>query len=635
MGQPDPVPDGTAAVVPVTRYDDDGEGSSRIWLVDVAGSTMPLTGEARSADKPVVSPDGIRIAFVATSRGSSEPAQAHIISLTGGEAEQVADLPLGVQSIRWLPDNSGLVVSSRLYRDHPTVEGSAEEHDRRRDQKRRPVVTEDRVFRFWKRWLAGETLDHLFRIDLATDEITHLTPGLTRPIALDDDPDGLFDVSPDGASVAVAIDVHPDPWNRFEFSIHLISTSDGTARRVDDRRPGQCRRPRFSPDGTTIVYGYQADPLFYADRVTLIAHNLETDSESDLTKQWDRSAAGWEFAASDRLVFSAETEGRQHLYTIGLEGGEPTQLTTGRNDHGPRPAGGTVWHRRESAESPPRLAVTNAEGTSLVGDFNADLLSELELGQFETIEVDGAQGDPIQVQITYPPDFDPSRPWPLLQNVHGGPHNASLDSWHWRWNTQVMAAAGYVVSSVNFHGSSSWGSDFTDSIRGAWGDMPTSDVLAATQHLANLDHIDETRIAAAGGSYGGYLVAWLTTISDGFRCAIVHAGVNDLLLQYSADVTAGREQSIGGVPWEDMDAVLEWSPTANTAKLATPTLVIHGELDYRVPIDQGLVWYGILKAKGVEARLVYYSDEGHWIEKRDNALVWWDEFLGWLDRHME
>jgi dipeptidyl aminopeptidase/acylaminoacyl peptidase len=210
-----------------------------------------------------------------------------------------------------------------------------------------------------------------------------------------------------------------------------------------------------------------------------------------------------------------------------------------------------------------------------------------------------------------------------------------MDDWHWRWNTQVMAAQGYVVISVNFHGSSSFGDAFTRSIRGAWGDMPARDIEAATDHMLSLGYIDEAAMAIAGGSYGGYLVTWLTTLTDRYAASICHAGVTDLLGQWASDHTAGREHAVGGTPWDDMDAVARWSPMANTYGIVTPTLVVHGELDYRVVITQGLLLYGILKAKGVPARLAYYPNEGHWIETRDNALHWWEEFFGWLNRWLK
>lgn len=630
VGQPEPLPDGSAAVVPVTVFDEECQaGATRLWLVGLDGSRIPLTRVDRSASGPAVSPDGSRLAFLGKDSGSELPAQVHVMAMRAGDAEQVAALPLGARAIRWLPDGSGLIISGPLYRAHPTLSGSAEERDRRGEGKPQPVVTEDRVYRFWKRWLAGDTLDHLFRIDFGGTDLIHLTPRLDRLIALEG-PEGSFDLSPDGKTIALTIDVSEPAWDRALFAVHLMPSDGGEPTRLSDR-VGQQRSPRYAPDGGSIAYGWQENPNFYADRVRLIRHDLGSGSESELTEAWDRSPAEWRFREDGTIVLSAEDTGHLRLFAI-EGGGDPTPLTRDGSSHGPRPAGRTVWHVIESSVRPPAVAVTTPSGTSVVADFNDRALAEVDLGGYEEIEIVGGGGAPVQVQITYPPGFDASRNWPLLQNVHGGPHNASLDQWHWRWNTQVFAARGFVVASVNFHGSSSWGQTFTESIRGAWGDLPTADLLAATDHLVSLGFIDVDRTAIAGGSYGGYLTSWITSRTDRFRCAIVHAGVTDLVGQWASDLTAGREEAVGGVPWENLEAIQAWNPVANMNNVVTPTLIVHSEQDYRVVITQGLVWYGLLKAKGVPARLVYYRDEGHWIEQRHNALLWWSEVLEWLDR---
>ena len=271
----------------------------------------------------------------------------------------------------------------------------------------------------------------------------------------------------------------------------------------------------------------------------------------------------------------------------------------------------------------------------MVGHHNDDLLAELDLGATEDVRFPGAGGDEIQMWVTYPPGFDPARRWPLVHDIHGGPHGVSGDQWHWRWNTQVFAAAGYVVAAVNFHGSSSWTNEFARGIQGAWGDKPTADVLAATDHLLARGFVDPERMAIAGGSYGGYLVAWLIGQTDRFKAAICHAGVTNLLgpvrHRRHPRPGAGLRRRALGRTWRPSAA---GAPPRRSPPPVTPTLVIHGEQDYRVVVTQGLELYGILKAKGVEARLVYYPDEGHWILKPQNSLHWYGEFLGWLERHL-
>ena len=216
--------------------------------------------------------------------------------------------------------------------------------------------------------------------------------------------------------------------------------------------------------------------------------------------------------------------------------------------------------------------------------------------------------------------------------IHGGPHGISADGFHFRWNAQLFAAPGYVVSLVNFQGSTSWGQDFAQRIQGAWGERPFDDVMRATDVLIASGLVDEKRMAAAGGSYGGYLAAWIEGHTDRFRCIVNHAGVYDLLSQYASDVTQGRAQSMGGEPWKGLEAIERWSPARFAQGFTTPMLVIHGERDYRVPVTQGLECYGVLKAKGVPARLVCFPDENHWILKPANSLLWYREVLGWLER---
>ncbi len=624
VGQPEPLPNGTAAVVPVTTSDD-GEATTRLWLVALDRTATPLTTGA-SATSPAVAPDGTRVAFLRKPAGTDH-AQLHLMRLDGGEPEPVTDLPLGVAASRWLPDGSGLIVAAPLLRGYGSVEATTVERDRRGEASPEPIVTEDRVYRFWNKWLASGSGDHLFHLDPASGEVRHLTPHLDTVFGLDG-PEGTYDISPDGGELlfSALVDLESD---RYQFALYRLGVAEGTIERLTDEPTAHERRPRYSPDGSRLLFGRQREWDFYADHDQLVIYDLTAGAATTVADGWDRAAHGWEFVDDATIVLGAHDGPRARLFTLDLDGGLPQPLDANHSAHGPRPAGGKLWFRIESLTRPPEVAESSA---GAVGSFNDELLAELDLGRVEDVEFEGADGDLVQMFVVYPPGFDPSRRWPLVHNVHGGPHGTSGDEWHWRWNSQVFAAPGYVVASVNFHGSIGWGEEFTRSIRGGWGDKPTKDILAATDYLVARGYVDPERMAIAGGSYGGYLVSWLTGATDRFACAVCHAGVNDLVGQWASDITAGREKAIGGVPWDDMDAVLRWSPLAQTAGMTTPTLVVHGERDYRVVVTQGLALYGILKHKGVPARLVYYPDEGHWIERRLNSLHWYGEFLGWLDR---
>jgi dipeptidyl aminopeptidase/acylaminoacyl peptidase len=247
----------------------------------------------------------------------------------------------------------------------------------------------------------------------------------------------------------------------------------------------------------------------------------------------------------------------------------------------------------------------------------------------------GADGEDVQMFVLFPPGYDPSRPWPLLVLCHGGPHSAWNESFHYRWNLALWGAPGYVTAAVNFHGSTGFGQAFAESILGAHGDKPFTDVMAAVDHLIAEGIADSTRMAAAGGSYGGYLVSWILGHTDRFACLINHAGVYDLMGQFASDWTWSRPNNYGAAPWEDPDRIDLWSPSRYAKHFNTPTLILHGEKDYRVPYTQGLNLYGVLTGKGVPSRLVVFPEENHWILKPQTAKAWWGEVHGWLERHLK
>ncbi len=637
VGQPEPLPNGGAVVVPVTTFDvEENKGTSRLYLVTDQGVASPLTRPDCDSTAPSIDRSGNRVAFV-RKQGSEEPAQLFVMSLDGGEAEQVGDFPLGAAGPKWLPDGSGLLVWSPLYRDHLDLESTAAARQSRKDSKVKAKVTEDRLYRYWDRWFTEGEVYHLFRVDPSTGEVTDLTPTWTRLIDFDEIAES-YDIAPDGSEIAFHATLVDPPFAEIRFGVYTLPIEGGEPVPIDPSGPPVQERPRYSPDGASLVYGVRYDwPDFYADRTRLVRYDRASKGQSALTEDWDRSPTGWEFEEDGSLAFVAEDDARRPLFR--LEPGASDPVSIGRPGwlHGPRPVpDGRIWCRFESISRPAEVALIDSHGSlEVISGFNDALLAELDLGNVEDARFVGADGDEVQMWLVYPPGFDPERTWPLVHNIHGGPHGVTGDMWHPRWNSHVMAAGGYVVAAVNFHGSSSWGNEFARCIQGAWGDKPAVDIHAGTDHLLERGFIDANRMAIAGGSYGGYLVAWLIGDSDRFAAAICHAGVTNLLGQYASDLTHGRSGSLGGEPWDDLDAIRRWSPTDHTAGMNTPTLVIHGEKDYRVVVTQGLELYGILKAKGVDARLVYYPDEGHWITKPQNSLHWHREFLGWLDRYLQ
>jgi dipeptidyl aminopeptidase/acylaminoacyl peptidase len=236
--------------------------------------------------------------------------------------------------------------------------------------------------------------------------------------------------------------------------------------------------------------------------------------------------------------------------------------------------------------------------------------------------------------LIFPPDFDPAKKWPLVQMVHGGPHSAVLNDFNFRWNPHLWAAQGYVVACVNFHGSTGFGREFTDSITGDLGTKPMTDILKATDWLCAQPYIDKDRLATAGASYGGYMMAWLNRHTDRFKCYIDHAGVYNWHSMMASDIIKPRERSLGAPPWGDLTKIDAQSPQRFAANFKTPTLISHGEKDFRVPVTQGLEYYNTLRQKGVPTRLIYFPDENHWILKPQNSILWHKEVFAWLEKYI-
>jgi dipeptidyl aminopeptidase/acylaminoacyl peptidase len=291
---------------------------------------------------------------------------------------------------------------------------------------------------------------------------------------------------------------------------------------------------------------------------------------------------------------------------------------------------------RSSFDVPPLLCCAQSDGSKIfpISFFNDNLVSRWKLGKVESVSFRGDEDEFVQMWLVYPPDFDAKKKWPVVQMVHGGPHSSVTSDFHFRWNPQLWAAQGYVVACVNFHGSTGFGQKFADSITGDFGSKPMNDIMKATDWLVKQPWIDGKRVAAAGGSYGGYMMAWLNGHTDRFKAMICHAGVYSYHGQMASDMVVGRQRALGAFPWDDLARVDKQSASRFAANFKTPTLILHGEKDYRVPLTHGLEYFTTLRLKGVPTRLVYFPDENHWVLKPQNSRLWHREVFAWLDKYI-
>lgn len=632
-------PDGKSVALVVTEYDvEDNSGNGDIWLTSIdEGNPRRFTTGESSEGSPQWSPDGSRLAFVAK-RGDDEYSQIYVIHVGGGEARAVTDMPLGASAPRWLPDGRRIVFASRMIPGFETdLDSLRAEVKRRKESKVTARITENRFYRHWDKWLTDGYYPHFYLLDLETEEMTDLTPGYDKYWRAGWNAD--YDVSPDGEEIAFSAVAHPAPFDSLLWDVYLLKIdSPGETASITEDNPANDTAPRYSPDGKYILYGRQEIVGFYADRTRLTRYDRKTGEKVELAQRFDRSPRGWRFSPDSRTVyFTAQDKGGTSIFSTPMKGGPVVEVFSGGTSSNLEVAGSkTLVFLHEDLSHPAELYSVRTGGGrgSKLTSFNDEILDRVEMGIVYEHYFEGAGGDEVQMFVIYPPGFDHSKKWPLLHLVHGGPHGIFGDYFHYRWNAQLFAAPGYVTAMVNFHGSSSFGQDYTDVISGEWGDKPFTDIMKATDFLIDTGVIAESRMAVAGGSYGGYLVSWIGCKTDRFACIINHAGVFDLVNQFASDYTMGRERSFGGAPWTDLEGLLRWSPAHNVENYVTPTLIIHGEKDYRVPIGQGLEAYGILKGKGVDAKLVYFPDENHWVLSPQNSIFWYNEFHAWLDKHI-
>ena len=640
VGRPVPAPDGSFAVVGIASYDLETDAKlERLYLVTPAGDPRALTSTDASASSPSVSPDGRQVAFLRKPQGADHD-QVYILPLDGGEARRITDLPLGARDPRWMPDGKRLAVVAPVYRDASTVEGTRQLAAERAKRPVRAHATEDRVYRFWDTWLTDGQVPHLFLVEADSGNAVDLIPESHRWWDFMDET-GQYDIAPDGNEFVFAANESHPPHAMMRWALYAVSTAGGPTRCLTPENTADDTRPRYAPDARCILYGLKRDPLNYADRVRLALLDRASGRTTVLTEGWDRSCSAWEWLDARTVAVEVEDRGRVTICMLAVDGlgREPATLHARGSLHLSRAARGRLFVTQESLRAPPEAACLSVADGSLqpLTHVNGEALSAFSLSDWEELELVGAGADVVHTFVVYPPGFDAGRKWPLLQLIHGGPLGMFGDTWHWRWNVQAFAAAGYVVALVNFHGSASYGQAWANSILGDWGGKPAQDLLLATDQLIARGFVDPARVAIAGGSFGGYMACWLASQTDRFACAIAHAALFDLCSLWAADVTQGAEIDVGGEPWggpASRAAITRFDPASFSQGYRTPMLLIHGERDYRVPAAQALYLYGILKAKGIPARLLYFPDENHWILKPRNSIEWYGEFLGWLRRYL-
>ena len=647
IGTPSLSPDGAQAVASVTRYSmEDNKSASLLWLLStLGGAPRQLTQCGDKDGAPRWSPHrgngGDLIAFTARREQGGkkdDETQLYLIAPDGGEARRAAEVATGVDAFRWCPDGRRVVFVSWV---RPGLKGSkaqAAAHKAFKERKESGYATSESQYRYWDHNLPMERVPHLHLLDTTSGKQRDLFEGSGYELTRADPGTSSFDISPDGKRLVFAFDPNPEKRPDGRFALAELDLKTGKTVVILRDAEWDFGAPRYSPGGDRIACLASHQQIKHTMPSQLAVWERETGAWDLHSAEWDHEPHAplqWE-DDGQALLFTAEQKGRTHLWRFDLPDRRAEIVVAGGWVSGFDKAAGTVVTLADSAMHPARLhAHLAGEAPRRLESFNDALLDRLALGRVEEVWVKGALDDEVQMWLVYPPGFDAKKKYPVLHNIHGGPHTGPGDNWHYRWNTQLFAAQGHVVASVNYHGSSGFGYAFLDSITHRWGELELQDVEAGTDWLLKKRWVDGKRIFAAGGSYGGFMVAWMNGhVAPGrYQAYICHAGCFDWVGMFADDAWSWHAQELGGWYWDHMDRVHAQSPHAFAGNMATPTLVIHGALDYRVPDAQGLAYYNTLKARGVDARLLWYPDENHWILKPRNSRLWFGEFFGWLKRH--
>ncbi len=645
LSSPAVSPDGKSVVFTVQDWSiEKNKSTSSLWLVDTTGGTpRRLTTAAGTDNAAAWSPDGTRLAFT-SKRGDDETASLYVMRTDGGEPEKLLELPFGVSSPRWLPDGSGLVVVTTVI---PELAGKLAKEDlaamkkeikRRKDSKMTAKVTENRQYRYFDHYITDSAANRLLVVTLATKEIKDLTPKWDRLYTVSGEV--TYDLSADGKWIALTINTTPPPYQAFpNHDVYLLPTDgSGTLQNLTPENRGDDGGAVFAPDGKSLVFGRQETPFYSGEFTKLWRHDLAAGKNMPLTEALDYSFENVKISADGKTLWTAvESKGVVPVFKLNADGTGLTAVHSSGTSSSLDLANGTLVFLNDSTSRPNELFVLDPATGAVrqLTHINDEFMAQLDLGKVESYGFTGANNEQIQGWLVYPPGYDVNKKYPLIELMHGGPHTMNRDSWSYRWNTQCFAAPGYIVTWVNRHGSTGFSEQFGRSIVNQWGDLPFEDIMKSADFLMKkLPNIDPNRLAAAGASYGGYMAAWVLGHTDRFKAIIDHAGVNSSYAQYATDVPHSFPEIMGGKPWDNIEGLQKQNPMFHAKNFKTPTLVLHGELDYRVPYGNGLELYGVLQAMGVPSRLVVFPDENHWVLKPQNAIYWHWEMQSWLSRYI-
>jgi dipeptidyl aminopeptidase/acylaminoacyl peptidase len=647
VGAPALSPDGSKLVYSLRTTDmEANKGVYDLWWTGFSnGDTHQLTTHAANDTDPAWSPDGESVYFLSTRSGTS---QVWRIALGGGEAVQVTDLPIDVGTFRVAPDGDSLVLSASVYLDCEDLACTASREQAKKDNPVSGVLYEQLFMRHWDHWL-DDKHSQLFALALdksgaGTGETVLLSKGVRADI-----PSRVwggveeYSVSPDGSMVYFVARIRdrdePVSTNYDIYSAPM--NGDGVVTNLTTSNLAWDTQPVLSPDGRLLAYRAMARPGFEADRFQVMIRDLASGNTRALAADWDRSASSIAFSHSgDSLLVNADDQGNVALWEMDVNSGERTKLVSlgSVSSFASGPLG--VVFAMDNLKSPTELYAIDNGGTQprQLTRFSEPQLQGVEMGDFEQFSFTGANQEQVYGYVLQPAGFQKGKKYPVAFLIHGGPQGSFGNHFHYRWNPQTYAGQGFAAVFIDFHGSTGYGQAFTDSISGDYGGKPLVDLqLGLASALEKYPFLDGEKVCALGASYGGYMINWIAgNWPDRFDCLVNHDGIFDeRMMYYTTEELWFPEWDYGGPYFEKAAKYEEHNPANFVDQWRTPMLVVHGQLDYRVPVTQGIATFTALQRRGIPSKFLYFPDENHWVLKPQNSVQWHNEVNRWLHHYLD
>jgi dipeptidyl aminopeptidase/acylaminoacyl peptidase len=623
--------------------------TSHLWIVPLSGGeSHRLTSDQAGEERGRWSPDGKQILFSSSRDGSSQLWIMDFNSDSGkaaGDPHKLTTISTEADGGIWSPDGKNIVFTSQVYPDCPDDACNKGRDQQAEGSKVKAVVFTKLFYRHWNTYTRFKRT-HLFVIPVSGGTAKDITPGDHDVPPFNLGGQDLYAISPDSREVAFTSNIDEVEATSTNNDIFVVPITGGTPKKLSTS-PGSDSTPLYSPDGRYLAWRMQQRPGYESDRFHLVIYQRERGQIHDLTENFDRWVESMAWAPdSGAIYFTSTDKGEIPIYRLpvkSLEGRAaqpmPQEVARGANDDLViSPDGKTLVFTRMSIQAPAEVYKLNLDSKQAepLSRLNDAILAKVAMSPMESFWFAGADGVKVQGFLVKPPAFQPNKKYPLKFLIHGGPQGAWGDEWSYRWNAELFAANGYVVVQVNPRGSTGYGQAFVDGVNGDWGGKPYIDLMKGVDYVEHAyPFVDKDRECALGASYGGFMINWMLGHTDRFKCLVSHDGLFNAESAYgSTEELWFNEWEFHGTPWANPENYRKWSPREYVTQFKTPTLVVHGQLDYRLDVSEGFQLFTTLQRLKIPSKMLYFPDEGHWVLKPQNSQLWYKTVNDWVDQYL-